>query len=392
MCASILSVLRSGPPPPKVVLLPDGLFFTRAVPIASGATPAEATSQVELALEALSPFPLAQLYYGWFWVPGAPHAFAYGAYRRRFTTDQIALWADAEIVIPAAVALFGASVQPATTAVIAGEEGLTAVHWESPAVPSRLLFRPLAPDSTEEDRARVRDELLRAAGESRHIIDLAGPPVPEPLKTDREFVFRADELVSRLPGSLSGSLDVRDKGELATFQQARRRDVTLWRVTLGCAAALVLLGLGQLALFGGNQWHRTRLDLLAAQKPTVDKIKASEELATMIDDLVNKRLLPLEMITALVGVDDEHKRKPDDITITRIEAEADPNKPDKLYTLVVDVTTSNAGLVNVYQSQLKSMDEFEDVKVEARQSSGSGVSFRLTIVFKPGALKPATSI
>ena len=78
MSASPLSFLRAGPPPPTVALLPDALFFTRAVPITTGATAAEAAAQIELALEAVSPFPLAQLYYGWFWqlknLPDAPES------------------------------------------------------------------------------------------------------------------------------------------------------------------------------------------------------------------------------------------------------------------------------------------------------------------------------
>src|SRR5438128_8763264 len=97
--------LRAGPPPPKVALLPDALFFSRAVAITHGATPAEAAAQIELALEGISPFPLAQLFYGWFWVPGAEHAFVSASYRRRFTTDQAATWSDAELVLPAFAAL-----------------------------------------------------------------------------------------------------------------------------------------------------------------------------------------------------------------------------------------------------------------------------------------------
>ena len=92
MCASPLSLLRAGPPPPKVAFLPDALFFTRSVPVTKDATPTEAAAQAELALEGLSPFPLAQLYYGWFWVPGAERALVFGSYRRRFTTEQSAAW------------------------------------------------------------------------------------------------------------------------------------------------------------------------------------------------------------------------------------------------------------------------------------------------------------
>src|SRR5437867_365469 len=125
---SPLSFLRGGPPPPKVALLPDALFFTRAVPIAENATTAEAAAQVELALEALSPFPLAQLYHGWFWAPGAEHAFIFAAYRRRFTTEQTLEWEGAEIVLPAFAATFGGNVGAATTILLSSPEGMTGVH------------------------------------------------------------------------------------------------------------------------------------------------------------------------------------------------------------------------------------------------------------------------
>src|SRR5689334_14355573 len=145
MSASFLSTLRAGPPPPKVALLPDGLFFTRALPVSAGATPAEAAAQVELALEAVSPFPLAQLYYGYYWAPGSEHAFAYAAYRRRFTTDQVAEWEGAGLVLPAFAALLGAHVEPATTVVLASADGLTALHWGAGREPSAMLFRPFPP-------------------------------------------------------------------------------------------------------------------------------------------------------------------------------------------------------------------------------------------------------
>src|ERR1041385_3853744 len=141
MCASPLSFLRDGPPPPKVALLPDALFFTRVVPITAGATPAEVAAQVELALEAVSPFPLAQLYYGWFWTPGAESAFVFATYRRRFTTEQTAAGQEAELVLPSFCTVLGADVKPATTIVLSSADALTAVYWVAPGIPSKVLVR-----------------------------------------------------------------------------------------------------------------------------------------------------------------------------------------------------------------------------------------------------------
>ena len=137
MCASPLSFLRAAPPPPKVALLPDALFFTRGVPVDAGATAAAAAAQIELAIESVAPFPLAQLYYGWFWTPGAEQALVFAAYRRRFTAEQTAAWSEADLVLPSFVALVGGQLAPATTVVCNSAEGFTAVHWGESAVPDR---------------------------------------------------------------------------------------------------------------------------------------------------------------------------------------------------------------------------------------------------------------
>jgi hypothetical protein len=380
MSASFLSALRSGPPPPKVALLPDALFFTRSVTVTVGATPAEAASQIELALEAVSPFPLAQLYYGWFWTPGSERAFVYAAYRRRFTAEQTAAWADAELVLPVSAALLGAEVKPATTAIIAAPDGVTAVYWETPAAPAKVLFRPLDPEATDEDSARIREELIAAMGGSKTVVDLAVPPAPDPAKSDREIVFRSDDFVSRLPAVTAAALDVRDKNDLAALRAARKRDVMLWRTVLGCAAAILLLFVLEFALVGGRMWQKTRENRLAANKQQVDFIKDSDKMATSINDLVNKRLLPLEMLSVLVGPDT--KRKPADIWFTKIET-------IDLYTLRVEARTTNTGLISSYKAQLLALPEVQNV--EEKILGPQGDSFELIVTFKPDGLKPTTT-
>ena len=107
--------LKMSVPARKVVLLPDAHFFCRAVPVAENATPTEAAAQVELAIEGLAPFPLAQMYHGHFWRPGAKNALVFAAYRKRFTTEQIESWADAEAVLPAFASLLATPIKHPTT-------------------------------------------------------------------------------------------------------------------------------------------------------------------------------------------------------------------------------------------------------------------------------------
>jgi hypothetical protein len=378
MCASPFRLLRAGPPPPKVALLPDGLFFVRAVPIAAGATASEAAAQAELALEAAAPFPLAQLFHGSYWLPGAERALVFAAYRRRFTAEQLAEWEGAELVLPAFAAVLGAPVEPATTLLLAAPEGLTAVHWETPGVPTQVRFEPLAPEATDEDRASAKECLLRPLPGSKHVIELSAAPAAEPAARDGEIVFRSGELTARLPATVAAAVDVRDKAELAALRSARKRDVLLWRVTLGAAAALVALGLGELALMGGKQWLQLRQKELNARKPLVEKITGLHELANRIDEIATKRLLPIEMVDASASA------KPDEIVFT--QAVADRSRG--LHTLVVQGTTASPDKINAYEAALRGAATVQSAVASIRQMQNDRTRFELTIVFKPDALKP----
>jgi hypothetical protein len=384
MCASPFSLLRAGPPPPKIAVLPDGVFFTRAVTITAGATPAEAATQVELALEAVSPFPLAQLYYGWFWLPGEERAFVFAAYRRRFTSEQTADWQGAEIVIPGFATVLGAEVAPATTILLNSAEGLTALHWDDSRIPAKALFLPFALEATDDDRAKARDGLLRAFAGSKKVIELESPLQPEPAKTDREIVFRADDFVSRIPATMATAMDVRDKAELASFRSARKRDVILWRVAVGCAAALLLLIVGEFALVGGQAWQKVRLGKVRGQKSTVDRIMASQALATRIDELATKRLLPFEMITLLY----EDDRKPAEIMFRNVYASTQVG----IYTLTVEGFATNQSLYAPYIATLRNLPSVARVEDREFRIRNDTATFIFVVTFKPESLKPADSI
>jgi hypothetical protein len=127
-----------------VVLLPDALFFTRTVPVPAAAGAAEVGALVELALEAASPFPLAQLFYGWLRPEGTAHALVFAAYRRRFTAEQLADWEGAELVLPSLAVVGGAAVEPATSVIVTSAEGLTGLHWTSVGAPARVISVPVS--------------------------------------------------------------------------------------------------------------------------------------------------------------------------------------------------------------------------------------------------------
>lgn len=381
MCASPFDFLRSGPPPPKVAFLPDAVFFSRTIPVAPGATRPEVVAQVGLALEGLSPFPLAQLYHGYYWPTGSDRALAYAAYRRRFTVDQVSSWGGAEFVLPAFAAVLGAEVPPGTTLILSAPDALTAVHWGQGRVPEAVLLEPVAPDAPPEERAAARERLIRAAGGSTTVLDAASPPVP--LGGDRDLSFQAGPVTSVVPADAAGALDVRDKGDLEALARARRRDLVLWRVAIGSVLACVLMGLGELALVGTGLWQKTRISRVAAQKPTVSRIMDEQELAGRIEELSTKRLLPLEMISAVSPESALPKNPP---AIQFLSATA-----GSLNTIQIEAQTGNAGEIAGYRSALEQAPGVDKVEIRDQRARDNVVTFTLIVTFKPGALAPAAS-
>ncbi len=379
---SPLSLLRAAPPPPRVALLPDGLFFVRAVPLAAGgddagAPPQDVAAQVELALEGLSPFPLSQVYHGYYWVPGSRHALAFAAYRRRFPAEEVAGWQGAQVVLPSFAALLGAEVAPATTIVSTAPDGLTGIHWGDGPVPTGVAFQSLPAEATDEDRARARNALFRALGDAKAVVELAEPPSAQSSRSDREIVFRSGETVSRMPAAAAAGLDVRDKVELAALRRARRRDVVIWRVAMGCVAAFVVMAACELLLVGGGIWQGTRLKVVRLQSPVVDNIMTAQDIARRINELSTQRLLPIEMIRLV-----HPRRFGTGITFLRASTSG-------LYTLTVDAQTSNPGEISTYRSSLEALPACDKVEIRDLRTQNNVASFTLVIDFKPGSLAPA---
>ena len=107
------------------------------MPLAPETPPAGIPAQVELALEGLSPFPVAQLCYGYFCPPGAGRVLVYAAYRRHFTVDDAAEWADADAVLPAFAAWLGLAPAGPTALLVTGADFVTALGWDGhDAVPA----------------------------------------------------------------------------------------------------------------------------------------------------------------------------------------------------------------------------------------------------------------
>lgn len=367
----------------QVALLPDSHFFVRVVPLVRGEGAESVEAQVELAVESLAPFPVGQLYYGFHTRPGVARALIYASYRKRFPSDDSESWASADFVAPAFAALLGApDPAGATTWVITQAEGLTAVHFaDASGVPTDVRIMPLPVDADEATVRSSRGALLRAFPGSRAVVDLPMPVLDPEATTEQALVFRAGEVTSTLPLTTAEALDVRDKGDLSVRRQTRRRDQWLWNGLLGFVGLLVLCGLAELGLIGARMWHQTRATQVIVQAPDVSSIMTKRSLATRIEELSSKRLLPLEMITLI-----SETRPAGNIQLLRMNT-------DGLYTLRLDAQTpaSAQGEIDAFQAALNRLEAVERVDVQGPDIRAGVAAFSLTVTFRPEALKPAES-
>jgi len=367
--------LKMSVPARKVVLLPDAHFFCRAVPVTENATPAEAAAQVELALEALSPFPPAQMYHGHFWRPGAKHACVFAAYRKRFTTEQIESWAEAEAVLPTFASMLGAPIKHLTTLLLWSEKGLTAINWNDVSdAPVSVIARDLPPEPTEADRAALRSAVLLESGGPRTVVEPATAPVYDAMARGDEFIFRCDPLTVEFTREQLDVLDVRDKEELAARRRSRSRDLLLWRVLLGCAAAILLAASLDVALIGGRLWQKGRMMRVELQEPVVAKILMAKNLSTRIDELSTRRMRPFEMISMVAD------KKPASVTFVSATV-------TNLYTLDVEAQAATSTDLDAFRSALSSNPGFASVEFKGNRLQNGLTTFRVVVTFRPEAFK-----
>ena len=380
---SLTSLKRFLPaaPPRHIVRVADAPFFIRSVAVADGATAADVAVQTELAIETLAPFPVAQLYYGHYWKVGSKSALIYAAYRKRFIAEDVATWTDAEVVLPSFVAVLNTSEPPlpATAVLLPTATSVTGLYFaDASGVPSQVRVETLSLEATEAERDQACSALLGAFPEKLHVVTHEAEPVFDPASPQGEFVFRMGKAETHFDSNEIASLDVRDKGELEARRRAHRRDLILWRTFLGCAAAIALSALLEIALIGTSLWQKQRLALEARQKPVVEAIMTSQSLATRIEELSNKRLQPFEMLNLI------NAARPKTIQFMRTVTSG-------LYKLEVEAQTNDSGDIDVFRSALNKLPGCQKAEVVDPRSRDGVSTFKLVVTFSPEAFKETTT-
>jgi hypothetical protein len=364
----------------KAVLLPDHAFFVRVVPLAPGTPPAEVPGQVELALEGLTPFSVAQLCYGYFATPGAERVLVYAAYRRKFTVEDAEAWTEADVVLPAFASCLGLAPAEPRSLLVSGPDFLTVIGWDGrDAVPAVVRTRAIEADAPAGERSAVEAELTALLKDFPAPVSVAAPKETVSRIGDRGLEFSVGDFASRFNNAQLDAIDVRDKVELAARRRDRARDLYLWKAFIGSVAAIAAAAVLQLGLQGGRLWLKSQAFRASAQASAVQKIETGHSLANRIEELSTLRLMPIRMMEIV----NEKSVRPRTIQFLRIATKG-------LYQLEIEGQTSATPDVFNYQAALKDLPACERVDLGQTTDRGGVTRFTLTVTFKPEALRPAT--
>ncbi len=369
----------TGPKPQEAAMLPGNRFFVRRLAVEGEDVP----GQVNLALEAISPFPLEQMLVGFVTSADGKQVLAYAAHRRRFTAEESFAWPEDCQVVPEFLALCGH--RPAADGVVThrGDERLTALAWKAgEELPAAIVVAELA----DADEAGIAREAAARA-------DLAADVPVETLAGALSGALVEGNLVLKseaagtftIPKKGLDDSDIRDSDFLAERRKKERLNLILWNAARVGAAVLVLsLLLDVAGLVVGMRSHALEV-ANETRQPLVEDIEESQKITDRILELGVKRLLPMEML-ALVN-----EKRPATVEFTNIHCEVKKLKDSVLTKpmMTVDARTPNAGDISDFLKAVQAMPEVESVTNSEPRVRETSTTFRLEITFKQTALLKA---
>ena len=376
---SPLSRLFKDAKPQEAAMLPGNRFFVRRLTVEGEDVP----GQVNLALEAISPFPLEQMLVGFVTSADGKQVLAYAAHRRRFTAEESFAWPEDCQVVPEFLAL--CAHRPTADAIIVhrGDERLTALAWKAgDELPLAIVVAELA----DADEASIARE---AAARADMPADVAVENVTGAISGS---IVEGDLVLKRegngtftIPKKGLDDSDIRDSDFLAERRKKERLNLILWNAArLGAAVIVVSLILDLAGMVVGMR--SSSLEAAnEARRPVVEDIEASQAITSRILELGVKRLLPIEML-ALVN-----EKRPATVEFTNIQCELKKAKDSTIAKpmMTVDAKTPNAGDISDFLKAVQAMPEVEAATNSEPRVRETSTTFRVEITFKQAVLLKA---
>ncbi|MEY3392813.1 MAG: hypothetical protein RLZZ322_1662 [Verrucomicrobiota bacterium] len=376
---SPLSRFLTGPKPQEAAMLPGNRFFVRRLAVEGE----DLAGQVNLALEAVSPFPLEQMLVGFVTSADGRQVLAYAAHRRRFTAEESFAWPEDCQVVPEFLALCGH--KPAADGVVVhrGEERLTALAWKAgEELPAAVA---VAEKADADEAGLAREAAARAGLPADVAVETVEGALSGGLVEGALVLKREGNGTFVIPRKGLDDSDIRDSDFLAERRKKERLNLLLWNgVRVGAAVLVVslLLDIGGLVI-GARSGSLEAAN--EARRPLVEDIEESKKITDRILELGVKRLLPFEMLVLV------NEKRPATVEFTHVACELKKAKDSVLTkpVMTVDAKTPNAGDISEFLRAVQTLPEVEAVTNSEPRVRDTSTTFRLEITFKQPALLKA---
>ena len=364
-------------PLPDVLVLPSEYFFIEKVEVPTALAPAELSDFAELSMEAVSPFPLDQLRWGFSSAPDGHHLLIYAALKDRL---KLAGYAELETytwVLPDFTTLHGARFTCDTEVVLEGEHYTTSFLLPSgEALPENIRSLPAGGDTPRNTNQSIHLKLLAVELNEQGIPTYKFETIGEspaggfwsPLEPDEASLWNADIR----PNSFK------------TVERSARRMASLVTRIMGYAAifTIILIVLEGL-LFAGEFWLDTRTAKIDEQATAVRRIEDKQSLLNKLDQVAQNELRPIAMLTAANDVR---------TALGKTGIEYDETIIESNNRLTIEGKANTINELNFYTNSLLQSGKFQLVGDPKYITRDSKTTFTVTLDYTHGEHKPAATI
>lgn len=363
-------------PLPDVLVLPAEYFFIEKVEVPTALAPAELADFAELSMEAVSPFPLDQLRWGFLTDPDGQHLLIYAALKERLKLAGHAELETYTWVLPDFTTLQGARFTRDTEVVLEGEHYTTNFLLPSgEASPENIRSLPEGSDTP------------RSTGQSIHLkllaVELSEESIPT-FKFETIGESPADGLWSPLePDEASlWNADIRPSS-FKTVERSARRTTSLVTRIMGYAAifAIVLVVFEGL-LLAGEFWLGTRTAKIDEQATPVRRIEDKQSLLNKLDQVAQNELRPIAMLTAANEVR---------TALGKTGIEYDETIIESNNRLTIEGKANTINELNFYTKSLRQSGKFQLVGEPKYITRDSKTTFTVTLDYTHREAEPAAT-
>ncbi|MGZ0707482.1 hypothetical protein ACWPKO_03995 [Coraliomargarita sp. W4R53] len=369
-------------PQPDVLLLPAEYFFVETVEVPTALAANELADFAELSMEAIAPFPLEQLRWGFLVAPDSQSLLIYAAVKDRLKRAGHNELESYTWVLPDFATLHGARFNCDTEVILHGEQYNTALRLPSgESMPEQIRSLPRSDampvaSATQSIQLKLLPVELSEKGTPIFQFETLGDAPSNghwsPLEPDEATLWQAD---------------IRPESYKTIERNARHTTTWVTRIMGYAALFAVFLILLEGLLFAGQFWLGTREAKIEGQATNVRRIEDKQSLMNKLEQVAQNELRPIAILRAANVIRST-------LGSTGIEYDETIIEGNNRITIEGKANTINE--LNAYTEALRKSGTFELVEApkSLKRSGQTKVTFTVTLDYthsEPIIIPPAVS-